>query len=109
MEQEQDNKISFLDISITRVANELRTSLFCKKTFSGIYLNVNSHLPNTYKKGFSHTLLYHPYYICSNYSSLHQEIKYLKTVWHENLFRLFFIDKCIQKSVNKLLNTITKI
>ena len=30
-EEEQDNKISFLDISITRVGNELQTSLFRKK------------------------------------------------------------------------------
>ena len=50
-EEEQDNKISFLDISITRVGNELQTSLFCKKTSSSVYLNFNSHLPNTYKKG----------------------------------------------------------
>ena len=41
-EEEQDNKISFLDISITRVRNELQTSLFRKKTFSGVYLNFNS-------------------------------------------------------------------
>ena len=49
-EEEQDNKISFLDISITRVGNELQTSLFRKKTFSGVYLNFNSPLPNIYKK-----------------------------------------------------------
>ena len=57
-EEDQDNKISFLDISITRVGNELQTSLFRKKTFSGVYLNFNSHLPNTYEKGLIDTLLY---------------------------------------------------
>ena len=45
-EEEQDNKISFLDILITRVGNGLQTLLFCKKTFSGVYLNFKSHLPN---------------------------------------------------------------
>ena len=49
-EEEQDKKISFLDISITRVRNELQTSLFHKKTLSGVYLNFNSHLPNIYIK-----------------------------------------------------------
>ena len=39
-----DNKMSFLDISITRDENELQMSLFCKKTFIGVYL------PNKYKK-----------------------------------------------------------
>ena len=101
-EEEQDNKISFRDISITRVGNELQTSLFCKKTFSGVYLNFNSNLPNIYKKSLTDTLLYRTYNICSNYSSFHQEINYLKTVWQNNSFPLFFIDKCGQKFLNKL-------
>ena len=57
-EEEHNKKIAFLDISITRVGNELQTSLFRKKTFSGVYLNFNSHLPFEYKKGLLHTLLY---------------------------------------------------
>ena len=56
VEEEQDNKISFLDISITRVGNELQTSIFRKKTFSGVYLNFNSHLLSLYKKGLTDTL-----------------------------------------------------
>ena len=40
-EDEHNNKIAFLGISITRVGNELQTYLFRKKTFSGVYLNFN--------------------------------------------------------------------
>ena len=101
-EEEQDNKISFLDISITRVGNELQTSLFRKNTFSGVYLNFNSHLPNMYKKGLIDTLFYRAYNICSSYASFDQEINYPKTVWQKNSFPLFFIDKCVQKFLNKL-------
>ena len=101
-EEEQDNKISFLDISITRVGNKLQTSLFRKKTFSGVYLNFSSHLPNIYKKGLIDTLLYRAYNACSSYASFDQEINYLKTVWQKNSFPLFFIDKCAQKFLNKL-------
>ena len=57
-EEVQDNKISFLDISITRVGNELPTLLFCKTTFSCVYLNLSRHLPNTNKKGLIGSLLY---------------------------------------------------
>ena len=57
VEEEQDNKIYFLDISITRVGNKLQKSLFRKKTFSGVYLNFNSHLQNTYKKRFNWHLI----------------------------------------------------
>ena len=40
-EEKHNNKIPFLDISITRVGNELETSLFQKETFSGVYLSFN--------------------------------------------------------------------
>ena len=36
-EKESNNKISFLDISVTRINNKLTTSLSLKKTFSGNY------------------------------------------------------------------------
>ena len=74
--EEHNNKISFLDISVTRVGNKLQTSLFRKKTFSGVYLSFNSHLPSEQKKGLLHTLLYRAYNISSNYTNLHQEIVY---------------------------------
>ena len=57
-EEEHNNKIAFLDISITRVGNELQTFLLRKKTLSGVYLNFNSHLPSEHKKGLLYTLLY---------------------------------------------------
>ena len=41
-EKESNNKISFLDVSITRMDNKLVTSLHRKKTFSGVYMNYNS-------------------------------------------------------------------
>ena len=55
------------------------------------------------KKGLIDTLLYRAYNICSSYSSLHQEINYLKAVWQKNSFpSFFFIKKCVQKFLNKL-------
>ena len=102
VEDEQENKISFLDVSITRVGHELQTSLFRKKTLSGVYLNFNSHLLNTYKRCLIYTMLHGAYNICYNYLSFHHETNYLKTVWQNNSFPLFFIDKCVQKFLNKL-------
>ena len=50
-EEECKDKISFLDISITRSKNKLGTSLYRKKIFTGVYMNYNSFLPTNYKKG----------------------------------------------------------
>ena len=57
-EEESHDKISFLDISITRSDNKLFTSLYRKKTFSGVYMNYNSFLPTNCKKGLIDTLLF---------------------------------------------------
>ena len=70
-EVQQDNKISFLDISITGVENELKTLLFRKVTFTGVYLTFNRHLPNSHKKGLISSLLYRENNICFNYSSFY--------------------------------------
>ena len=97
IEEEHNNEIAFLDISITGGGNELQTSLFRKKTFSVVYLNLNSHLPSEHKKGLFQTLLYRAYN-----TNLRQEIVYLKSVWQKNSFPLFFIDKCVHKFLNSL-------
>ena len=101
-EEENENKISFLDVRITREENILSTTLHRKKIFSGVYLNFNSHLPVDYKKGLIETLLFRAYHICSDYEKLHQEILFLKSVLQKNSFPLFFIDKCVQKFLDKL-------
>ena len=101
-EEENDNKISFLDISIRRNNNALEKSSFRKPTFSGVYTNFNSFLPTEYKRGLLHTLLCRTYNICSSYFQIHEDIVHLKSVWQKNSFPLFFIDKCIHKFLNKL-------
>ena len=87
-EEEFNNKISFLDISVTRIKNELTSSLYSKKTFSGVYLNFN--------------LLFRAYNICADYITVHNEIELLKSMWQRHSFPLFFIDNCIKKSLGKL-------
>ena len=104
-EEESNDKISFLDISITRSKNKLMTSLYRKKTFSGVYMNYNSFLPTNYKKGLIDTLLFRSYNISADYSILHNEIKYLKTIWQKNSFPLFFSDNCIKNFLDKLFIT----
>ena len=101
-EEENNNKISFLDISETRTANKITTSIFRKKKFIGVYLNFHSHLPTDYKKGLIDTLLHRSYNICSEYASFHQEILLSKYVWQKSSFPLFFIDKCVNKFLDKL-------
>ena len=99
-EEEKNNKISFLDISISRNNNALKTSIFRKPTFSGVYTNFNSFLPTEYKRKLLRTFLYRTYNICSSYLQIHEEIIHLKSVWQKNSFPLSFIDNCINTFLN---------
>ena len=57
-EEESNDQISFLDISITISKNKLVTSLYRKKRFSGVYLNYSSFLPTNSKKSLIDALLF---------------------------------------------------
>ena len=50
MEKEQDNKLPFLDVWVTRTEQGFRSSVYCKPTFTGQYLNFNSLHPYTVKR-----------------------------------------------------------
>ena len=104
-EEEWNNKTSFLDVSKTRMNNKLVTSLYRKKTFSGVYMNYNSFLPLKYKKGLIHTLLFQAFNICADYNTFHIEVQYLKLIWQKNYLLLFFIDICIKRFQDKLFIT----
>ena len=51
LEKENDGRLSFLDINIFREKGKFVTNVYRKKTFSGVYTNFNSFIPETYKTG----------------------------------------------------------
>ena len=87
--EESYNKISILDVSITRMNNKSVTSLYRKKTFSGVNMNYNSFLPLKPTKGLIHTPLFRAFNICADYNTFHNEVQYLKLIWQKNSFPLF--------------------
>ena len=101
-EEEVDGKLSYLDVEISRKEGKFSTSIFRKKTFSGVYSNYESYLPMQYKKGFIRTLLFRAFSISSDYINLNDEISKLKIIWSKNDFPQYFIDKCIFNFLNKI-------
>ena len=57
-EVEENNKLSFLDMSVSREENKFSTSLYRKHTFSGLYTNFASFIADGYKKGLIYCLLF---------------------------------------------------
>ena len=49
LEKENDGRLSFLDINILHEIGKFVTSVYWKKSFSDVYTNFNSFIPETYK------------------------------------------------------------
>ena len=56
-EVENNDKLPFLDILVTREDKEFTTNIYRKPTFSGLYTNFHIFLPESYKTDLCFTLL----------------------------------------------------
>ena len=101
-ELEIENTLPFLDVNVFRDADKFSTTIHRKSTFSGVYSNFRSFMPDTYKRGLVSTLLYRAYMICSSFQSVHDEVEKLKVIFSKNGYPCKFIDKCVYKFFNKL-------
>ena len=101
-ELENNNILPFLDVNVFRDADKFSSTVHRKDTFSGVYSNFKSFMPETYKKGLVSTLLYRAYTISSSYQSIHKEIENLKKIFSKNGYPSKFVDKCIMKFFDKL-------
>ena len=101
-EEEKNNVLPFLDVNVYRDADKFSSTVHRKATFSGVYTNYSSFMPDTYKRGLVSTLLYRAYVISSSYKSLHEEVERLKKIFAKNNYPSRFVDKCIFHFFNKI-------
>ena len=84
MEKEQEKKLSFLPVLITHSEQRFRLSVYRKSTFTGQYLNFNSHNPYQVKNGIVHYLQHLAKAINSDSDAYQEEIKGLRNNLHHN-------------------------
>ena len=94
----------FLDILIRNKEN-LQTSVFHKKTNTGILLNHFSFVSDSYKYGLIKTLIYSMYRINSTWTSFDIDLKNLKQVPIKNQYTLSKIGSAIKKLKNAINKT----
>ena len=94
MENEEDNRMSFLDVNIIREKDKFTTSVYRKPTFSGIYTHFDSFLPSSNKIGLLHTLLYRCFRICSDWTKFHLELVKLTDGFKNSGYPENFINNC---------------
>ena len=98
-ESETNNQISFLDMSIHKQNNSFHTSVFRKKTFTGLGTNYFSSIPFRFKIASISTLVHRAYHLSSTYCNFHIEIKFLTKFFNDN----FYPPLLLNKTVNKFL------
>ena len=84
MEIEENGSLSFLDITITRENNKFVTSVYRKPTFSGVFTNFGSFIPEMHKRGLIKTLLHRRFRLYFNYETFHREIETLTLIFKHN-------------------------
>ena len=103
IEKEEDGRLPFLDINIFRENDKFATNVYRKKTFSGVYTNFKSFIPETYKIGLIKSLLFRCFSLCSDFIKFYHEIDKLKSILYENSCLRGFVDKCIKEFLDKIL------
>ena len=72
---EKNCKLPFLYVNIFRENGTFVTTVYRKDTFSGVYTNFTSFLPQDYKFGLIFTLLHRCFALVSDFSKFHLEIE----------------------------------
>ena len=101
-EKESNGSLSFLDILISNTnQHQFTTSVFRKKTYTGLLTNFLSHVPFTYKLALIKTLINRTFHICNNWKVFHQNIIELKHILGRNMFPPKLIDNTIKNYLDK--------
>ena len=93
----------FLDVLITRTSNGVKTSVYHKLTFCGVYSTFNSFISEEYIVGLIFTLLFGTFSVVSDFSRFHSEVYHLIEILKKNAFPIKLIDSCIKHFLNKRL------
>ena len=81
-EVEENNKISFLDVLVTRKEDgSFDTEVYRKKTDTNIYIHWEAYATKSWKVGTLKGLFRRAFYICSTEEALEKELKHLKDVF----------------------------
>ena len=101
--KEEDNILSFLDVLITRTEKGFRSSGYRNPTFTGPYLNFNSHHPYNVKKGIIRCLQLWAKGISSDSDEYQEGMKSFRDILHRNNYSdsIRNLDRTTKKNIRK--------
>ena len=109
IEFENQRKLSFLDILIERSDDGFITSVFRKKTSTGLGSSYFSFTPLIYKISAIKTLIYRAYHISSSYINFHNEVEKLKSFFINNGYPSTLFQKITKDFLSKIYSDESKL
>jgi len=86
LQREENHKLPFLDILLDNNSNQgIITSVFHKKTYTGVLTNFYSFVSFSYKSGFVRTLVDRTFKIKNTWAGFHLDINNLTKTLRKNL------------------------
>ena len=104
IEYERNNKLPFVDTCVKRMPDRYITTVYHKKTFTGVYLNWTSLTSRKYKIGLIKCLLNRILRICSETADRDLEIRKLKFNLESNQYPRDIIEKVIKEELDRVQN-----
>ena len=105
MGKEAYHKLPFLDVLVdNNDPNSLLTSVYRKKTFTGLLTNYFSFTSYSYKVGLIRTLVDRAYKINNTWLGLHEDISKLMDIPKKNLFPAHLIERVVNRCVTGTLS-----
>ena len=101
IEKEIKQKLSFLDIIIDNSSGSLITSIFHKKTFTGLLTSFDSFTSFSYKIGLVKCLIDRAFKINNTWFGFHLDLEDIKKILQRNNYPLKIIDKIVLGYLNK--------
>ena len=99
-ELETNNHLAYLDISINTSNGKFETSVFRKKTNTGLYTKWNSLCPLKYKRNLVRCPLSRAYKICNTWPNIHNAFETITNMLLKNGYPLSFIQNQIRNFLN---------
>ena len=107
-EQENNNRLPFLDILFIGDDEKINTTVFRKDTHNDLYLHWDTFSPINWKREILKLLISRAYMICSDQSLLEKELGHLKKIlFIKRMVTLMWMIIKVMKTVKETINTET--
>ena len=107
MEKEENHQLPFLDVLIDDGQSEFPvTSVFRKKTYTGLLTNFFSFTPSSYKLGLIRPLVDRAFKINNTWKGFNKEINQLTSILMKKCFPCYIIQRVVNNYLCKFSTTI---